>query len=91
MEVGANILLKGTKVSAVYDKDPNLHADAVAYEHISFMDVLQKGIAVMDAAAISLCMENQLPIVVFNINESGNLRRVVTGEKIGTLVSSKKA
>lgn len=86
MEIGAEVLLKGTKVDAVYDQDPVKHSGAIPFETLSFMDVLQRGIKVMDAAAISLCMDNALPIVVFNIGVSGNLRRVVTGEKLGTLV-----
>lgn len=86
MEIGAEILLKGTKVDAIYDKDPEKHKDAKAFTKITFMEVLKKEIQVMDAAAISLCMENNLPIVVFNIHNSGNLKQIVTGESIGTLV-----
>jgi uridylate kinase len=86
MEVGAEVLLKGTKVDAVYDSDPVKNHDAKPFGQISFMDVLQKGLRVMDAAAISLCMENKLPIIVFNIGVKGNLRRIVCGESIGTLV-----
>jgi uridylate kinase len=87
MEVDAEILLKGTKVDAVYDKDPMKHADAKPYGQVSFMEVLQQGIKVMDAAAISLCMENDLPIVVFDMGKSGNLRKIVCGENLGTLVT----
>jgi uridylate kinase len=86
MEVGAEVLLKGTKVDAIYDKDPVKNKDARPYHEISFMDVLQKGLRVMDAAAISLCMENNLPIIVFNVGVEGNLRRIVCGEQVGTLV-----
>lgn len=86
MEVGAEVLLKGTKVDAVYDSDPVKNPSAKPYRKISFMDVLQKGLRVMDAAAISLCMENKLPIIVFDIGQEGNLRRIVMGEEIGTLV-----
>ena len=86
MEIGADVLLKGTKVDAVYDKDPFKDKTAKPYETLSFMDVLQKELKVMDAAAISLCMDNKLPIVVFNIGTEGNLRRIVTGEVIGTTV-----
>lgn len=86
MEIEANILLKGTKVDAIYDKDPNKFKDAKRFEKVTFMQVLQQELAVMDAAAISLCMENKLPIVVFNMNQSGNLRKIVTGETVGTLV-----
>ncbi len=86
MEVNAEVLLKGTKVDAVYDSDPMKNKDAKPFTHVTFMEVLQKGLRVMDAAAISLCMENKLPIVVFNIGEEGNLRRIVCGESIGTRV-----
>jgi uridylate kinase len=86
MEVGAEILLKGTKVDAIYDCDPMKNPDAKPFGKISFMDVLQKGLRVMDAAAISLCMENSLPIVVFNVGVEGNLKRIVYGESVGTLV-----
>jgi uridylate kinase len=86
MEVGADILLKGTKVDAIYDRDPEKFPDAVRYDRVSFMEVLQKGLGVMDAAAISLCMENRMPIVVFNINQPGNLKRIVTGDSVGTYV-----
>jgi uridylate kinase len=86
MEIGANILLKGTKVDAVYDKDPVKFPDAVPYKKLTFLEVLQKEIKVMDAAAISLCMDNSMPIVVFNIGEKDNLHKVVTGKNIGTIV-----
>ena len=87
MEISADVLLKGTKVDAIYDKDPVKDKTAKPYTTLSFMDVLQKGLKVMDAAAISLCMENSLPIVVFNIGIEGNLKRIVTGETIGTTVT----
>jgi uridylate kinase len=86
MEIGAEVLLKGTKVDAVYDADPKRNPDAKPYTELGFMQVLQQGLQVMDAAAISLCMDNRLPIVVFNIGKEGNLRRVVAGDPIGTLV-----
>lgn len=86
MEVGAEVLLKGTKVDAVYDSDPVKNPAAKPFTKISFMDVLQKGLRVMDTAAISLCMDNQLPIIVFNVGEEGNLRKIVCGESVGTLV-----
>ncbi len=86
MEVGAEILLKGTKVDAVYDSDPKKNPNAKPFGKITFMDVLQKGLKVMDAAAISLCMENNLPIVVFNVGVEGNLKRIVCGDSVGTLV-----
>jgi uridylate kinase len=86
MEVGAEILLKGTKVDAVYDSDPVKNPDAIPFGTITFMDVLQKGLRVMDTAAISLCMDNQLPIIVFNVGVEGNFKRIVCGEVVGTLV-----
>jgi len=86
MEMGAEVLLKGTKVDAVYDSDPVKNPNAKPYQTISFMDVLQQGLRVMDTAAISLCMDNHLPIVVFNVGVEGNLRRIVCGEQVGTLV-----
>ena len=86
MEIGANVLLKGTKVDAVYDSDPMKNSEAKPYETLGFMEVLQKGLKVMDAAAISLCMDNNLPIVVFNIGIAGNLRKIVTGQVVGTTV-----
>lgn len=86
MEMGAEILLKGTKVDAIYDSDPVKNKDAKPFTKISFMDVLQRGLRVMDTAAISLCMDNNLPIVVFNVGVEGNLRRIVCGESVGTLV-----
>tara|TARA_B100001175_G_scaffold242301_1_gene208684 strand:+ start:1253 stop:1969 length:717 start_codon:yes stop_codon:yes gene_type:complete len=85
-ELGAQVLIKGTKVDGVYDKDPFLHSDAKLYEQVSFKEVIQKELRVMDMTAISLCKENSLPIRVFNINKSGELRKLVLGEPIGTLV-----
>lgn len=90
MEIRAEVLLKGTKVDAVYDSDPTKNPDAKPFENLTFMEVLQKGLRVMDAAAISLCMDNDLPIVVFNIGISGNLRKVVEGENLGTRVQTAK-
>lgn len=86
MEIGADIVLKGTKVDAVYDKDPKKFPDAKAYRSLEFMDVLRQNLKVMDAAAISLCMDNNLPIIVFDVNCKGNLRRIVSGEEVGTIV-----
>lgn len=87
MEIDAEVLLKGTKVDAVFDSDPAKNSSAVPYEQLSFMDVLRQNLKVMDAAAISLCMENDLPIIVFNIGKSGNFASVVEGAKLGTLVT----
>ncbi len=86
-ELKAEIVLKGTKVDGVYDKDPAVNSDAVKYETISFHEVLTKNLRVMDLTAITLCKENNLPIRVFNINRPGELKRIVTGEKIGTMVT----
>jgi uridylate kinase len=86
LEIGADALLKGTKVDGVYTADPMVDAAATRFDEIQYVDVLKEGYQVMDATAISLCMENKLPIIVFNLREDGNIRRVVTGEPIGTLV-----
>lgn len=87
MEIGAEILLKGTKVDGIYDKDPVKNSDAKLYKTLSFMTALKDRLKVMDAAALSLCMDNVLPVKVFNINTDGNLLRVVVGEPVGTLVN----
>ena len=87
LEVGAEALLKGTKVDGVYDDDPVLNPDARRIEHLEYIEVLSRGLRVMDATAISLCMDNKMPIVVFDITVDGNLRRVVDGERVGTKVS----
>ncbi len=86
MEMNAEVLLKATKVDGVYDKDPMKHDDAVKYDQLSYIEVLQKNLHVMDATAISLCRENGLPIVVFDMLQSGNIMRVVCGEGLGTTV-----
>lgn len=86
LEMGADALLKGTKVDGVYTADPHLDPSATRYDAIEYVDMLKEGYRVMDATAISLCMENQLPIIVFDLREEGNIRRVVTGDPIGTLV-----
>jgi uridylate kinase len=86
-EIGAEVILKATKVDGVYDKDPVKYPDAVKYESMRYMDVLSKGLKIMDSTAISLCMENSLPIVVFNLTQEGNIKRVIQGEGIGTIVS----
>jgi uridylate kinase len=86
MEIKADIILKGTKVDGIYDADPLKNPKARRYERLSYLEVLQKGLKVMDSTAISLCMDNHLPIVVYDIKRPGNLRRIVLGEKVGTLV-----
>lgn len=86
-EIQAEVILKGTKVDGVYDKDPMKSADAKKYETLGFIDALKDNLRVMDATAISLCMEEKLPIKVFNINVSGNIKKIISGEKVGTLVT----
>ena len=86
MEIKADVILKATKVDGVYDADPALEPGAKMFSRISYLDVLSKRLAVMDTTAISLCMDNSLPIIIFNLNVPGNLQRVVTGEKVGSLV-----
>ncbi len=88
MEIHADVILKGTKVDGVYDRDPMKDKGAVKYDTLKYLDVLKEGLKVMDTTAISLCMDNNLPIIVFNIKEAGNLVKVVKGENIGTLVSA---
>lgn len=87
MEIGADIVLKATKVDGVYSKDPVVHADATRYSVLSFDEVLEKRLGVMDAAAIALCREQGLPVRVFSINEPGNILRIALGEEVGTLVN----
>lgn len=86
MEIGAEVVIKATKVDGIYDADPQLKPDAKRFETLSYLDVLQKGLKVMDSTAISLCMDNQLPIIVCDIGERGALKRLVQGETVGTLV-----
>ncbi len=88
-EMNADVILKATKVNGVYDKDPMIHKDAKMYSEISYIDVLSQGIKVMDSTAITLCMDNDLDIIVFNLFESGNILKAVKGEKIGTKVTKK--
>ncbi|MDA0685643.1 MAG: UMP kinase [Bacteroidetes bacterium] len=87
VEIEADVVIKGTRVDGIYDKDPEKHSDAVKYDQISFKKVYEMGLEVMDLTAITLCQENRKPIVVFDMNESGNLLRLVKGEAIGTTVS----
>ncbi|MCP4804359.1 MAG: UMP kinase [Proteobacteria bacterium] len=87
-EIHADVILKCTKVDGVYDKDPMKHDDAVRFDRLSYLEALQRGLKVMDTTAISLCMENDIPIVVFDFNVSGNVARVVCGEAIGTRVDN---
>jgi len=89
MEIGADVIMKATKVDGVYSADPVKDPSAVKYDRLSYLDVLQKNLKVMDATAISLCMDNSLPIIVFNLNVPGNIKKIVAGEPLGTLVSGR--
>jgi uridylate kinase len=86
MEMRAEVILKATKVEGVYDSDPNENDDAQMFERLTYLDVLSKNLRVMDSTAISLCMDNSLPIIVFNLRHRGNMKKVILGEKIGTLI-----
>lgn len=86
IEIGAEIILKATKVDGVYDSDPAKNDDAVKFDELTYLDVLKRGLQVMDSTATSLCMDNELPILVFDLTTSGNIKRVVCGETIGTIV-----
>ena len=88
MEIKADAILKATKVDGIYDADPMLVKDATKFSQITYMEVLKRGLKVMDSTAISLCKDNNLPIIIFNLNQHGNIAKVVTGEKIGSLVSA---
>lgn len=85
-EIGADVILKATKVDGIYDKDPLKHKDAKMFKQLSYMEVLNKDLKVMDATAISLCREGKIPIIVFNMFESGNIYRIIMGEDIGSVV-----
>ncbi len=85
-ELGADCLLKATRVDGVYDSDPELHADAKLLEHVTYLDVINRDLKVMDATAITMCRDHELPIVVFNLAKPGNILKAVSGERIGTLV-----
>jgi uridylate kinase len=86
MEIKAEIILKGTKVDGIYDADPVKNPKARMFDRVTYLDVLKKGLKVMDTTAISLCMDNRLPIIVYNLKSKGSLKRIVTGHKVGTLV-----
>lgn len=86
MEVGSEVVLKATKVDGIYDSDPKKNPQAKRFTDVTYLDVLQKRLEVMDSTAISLCMDNQLPIIVFDLNQKGALKRIIAGESVGTLV-----
>jgi len=87
LEIQADVILKATKVDGVFDKDPMIHSDAKRFERLRYIDVLEKGLKVMDTTAISMCMDNKLPIIVFNLFREGNLKQVVQGVSLGTIVT----
>jgi len=91
IELKAEVLLKATKVDGIYSADPVLHPDAEFLRHVKYLDVLNRGLRVMDNTAVSLCMDNDLPIVVFNVKQTGNIRRIVQGEEIGSVVSEARS
>src|SRR5689334_21687365 len=86
MEIKADVILKATKVDGIYDADPFLVKDATMFQQITYMEIIKLGLKVMDTTAISLCKDNNLPMIIFNLNKHGNIRRVITGEKVGSLV-----
>ncbi len=86
VEVKAQVILKGTKVDGVYDADPVLHKEAKKFKELSYIEVLKRGLKIMDATAISLCMDNNLPVIVFNLTKKGNIKGVILGKKIGTII-----
>ena len=87
VEIGADIMIKGTKVDGIFDKDPMKHDDAVKYDEVSFDEAINKRLGVMDQTAIVMCRDNNLPVKVFNMNSDGDLMRLVMGENVGTTVS----
>ena len=87
IEIGADVILKGTRVNGIYSADPEKYPDATRYETITFKECIERNLKVMDMTAFTLCMENKLPIIVFDINEPGNLEKLVMGENIGTMVN----
>ena len=86
-ELNVDVILKGTRVDGIYDKDPLKHSDAKKFEHLSFDEVISKGLQIMDMTAFTMCKENHIPIIVFDVNEPLNFEHIIKGEKIGTLVS----
>ena len=88
MEVGADVIFKATKVDGIYSSDPRTDKDAIKYKELSYLDVLKKGLKVMDSTAVSLCMDNKLPMVIFNFRQAHSIKRVLLGEKIGTIVGT---
>jgi uridylate kinase len=85
-EISADIILKATKVDGIYDKDPHKHADALKFDELTYMECLEKRLSVMDSTAFSLCMDNRMPILVFDLQQEQSIRKAVCGEPIGTIV-----
>ncbi|HZR45877.1 MAG TPA: UMP kinase [Candidatus Manganitrophaceae bacterium] len=90
MEIGAEVILKGTKVDGVFDKDPMKDPSARKFSELTFFEVIEKGLKIMDSTAVTLCMDNNLPLIVFNIKEKENIRKVLLGERVGTLISKSR-
>ena len=88
MEIGADVIFKATKVDGIYSSDPRKDKSAVKYEELTYIDVLKKGLKVMDSTSVSLCMDNKLPMVIFNVNQRYSIKRVLLGEKLGTTVGA---
>ncbi len=90
LQLGSDVIIKATKVDGIYDKDPVKNDDARKFDKLTYMEILKKGLRIMDATSISLCMEGNIPIVVFDLSEKGNMEKIVRGEKVGTIVRSGK-
>ena len=90
-EINAEVILKATKVDGVYTSDPVIHSDALKFDQLDYMDILVKDLRVIDSTAISMCRENKIPLIIFNIFEKGNIKKIITGEQIGTYVREAKA
>ncbi len=88
MEIKADVLLKATKVDGIYNADPVLVKDAVKYDEITYMEIVKQGLKVMDLTSVTLCKDNDMPMIIFNLNQPGNIRRVIQGEKVGSLVTA---
>ncbi len=86
MEIGAQVILKGTKVDGIYEADPVTHPEAKRYDRLTFLQVIERNLRIMDSTAVTLCMDNNLPVIVFNLKEHGNIKRIAMGEKVGTVV-----
>ena len=87
MEIDADVMLKATKVDGVYEQDPMIHPDARRFDHLTYIEALNMGVKVLDSTALSLCMDNDMPIIVFKLSEQNSIERVVCGEPIGTVIS----